>query len=652
MIFRKSLEAKLILTLCIVLTVLMVGYTYYSAQEERKTIESQLDAKGYGLAKAAAEGLAAMMENDIRNGVITEDKLFDRNYTMVRDNPDPKKRKYSSGFDEYTDIHWQKYVDSFLVDEDVVFAIPVAKSGNPATEGYLPTHNTKYKDRSDRIFNDKTGSAAALTTTKLKQVYQRDTGETMWDFSYPIYVNGKHWGGYRVAISIVRAEALIAEHYKEVLISQGIILILIVFIIVVISRWVLGRPLKTILQATENLASGEGDLTQRLDIRSQDELGTLAGHINKFIAQIHEMVKFTVEATRQVTKTSEELAATAEHTAKVTTGIAGNIEDVAQGNRQQTNSIEETVETVKELTSIINNLIQGAANQSQNVEQVSAVITEMASAVDEVATSIESVSMASQLTSQVAEKGGQAVNKTIAGMEQIKKTVYESAQKIKELGESSQQIGEIIEVIDDIAEQTNLLALNAAIEAARAGEHGKGFAVVADEVRKLAERSSKSTKEISNLVSAIQRGTDNAVHAMEIGTKEVEHGADLAQEAGKALEEILKTVAETNDQVLKISAAAEEMAASSTEAVRTFEMITRITGENTAATAQMAAYNNQVTEAVDKVAAIAEHTAEAAQEVSAATEEVSASTEQIAESAQSLTKMAFELQKLIEKFKI
>lgn len=652
MFIRRNLYYKLILAMSLSLAVLMAMYTVYSAREERRTIENQLESKGHALAKAAAKGLAAMMENDIRNGIITENKLFNRDYLMVEDNSDVKKRKFTSAFNDYTDKYWQKYVDSFLVDDDVVFAIPVAKSGNSATEGYLPTHNSKFKDRSDRIFNDKTGSGAALTTKENKQVYFRDTGEVMWDFSHPIYVNSKHWGGYRVAISIERAEALIAKHVRELLIAQTLILALIVIIIITVAKWVLGRPLQTILAATENLASGQGDLTQRLDIKSHDELGTLACHINSFIGQIHEMVKFSVASTQEVTKTSDQLASTVELTARATAGIASKIEEVAQGNRQQTNSIEETVEVVKQLTGLINDLAQGATNQSHNIQQVSAVISEMAGAVDEVATSIEAVAVSSQMTSQVAEKGGQAVDKTISGMEQIKRTVFESAQKIKELGDSSQQIGEIIEVIDDIAEQTNLLALNAAIEAARAGEHGKGFAVVADEVRKLAERSSKSTKEINKLVSAIQKETENAVRAMEVGTKDVEYGAHLAKEAGKALEEIMSTVIQSNDQVLKISAAAEQMAASSTEAVRTFEAITQLTDENNVAAAQMAAYNNQVTTAINDIANVAEHTAEVAQEVSAATEEVSSSTDEIAESAQDLAKMAHELHKLINKFKI
>ncbi|WP_242653761.1 methyl-accepting chemotaxis protein [Thermincola potens] len=135
---------------------------------------------------------------------------------------------------------------------------------------------------------------------------------------------------------------------------------------------------------------------------------------------------------------------------------------------------------------------------------------------------METVKQVSEQNGAVATNGGQAVERTVKGMLQVKDAVFETARKINELGEQSQKIGEIIQVIDDIAEQTNLLALNAAIEAARAGEHGKGFAVVADEVRKLAERSSKATKEIADLITNIQKGTKVAVESMQVGTREVD----------------------------------------------------------------------------------------------------------------------------------
>jgi len=192
-------------------------------------------------------------------------------------------------------------------------------------------------------------------------------------------------------------------------------------------------------------------------------------------------------------------------------------------------------------------------------------------------------------TREAARKGEGAVEQTVKGMDSIKIKVFETAKKIRDLGEHSQQIGEIVQVIDDIAEQTNLLALNAAIEAARAGEHGKGFAVVADEVRKLAERSGKATKEIAELIGNIQKVTGEAVAEMEAGTSEVEQGAGLAVDAGNALKEILQNVEDTYRQIQNISAASEQISASSHEVVSTVNNVSSVTEQNTAATEEMSA---------------------------------------------------------------
>jgi hypothetical protein len=184
--------------------------------------------------------------------------------------------------------------------------------------------------------------------------------------------------------------------------------------------------------------------------------------------------------------------------------------------------------------------------------------------------------------------------------------VTQAAGKVQELGRLSRKIGAVVETIDDIAEQTNLLALNAAIEAARAGEHGKGFAVVADEVRKLAERSSRETKQISELIAQVQGGTREAVEAMESGAAKVEQGSGKADLAGKALAEILVAVEDTVTQVNSIAAAAQEMASSSRSVVEAMEGVSAVVEENSASTKEMAVQAAQVTSAIQDIAAVAE----------------------------------------------
>lgn len=650
----KSLYFKLVVSLFICLGILMGFYTWYQCRQVRERVQNDLESKGIGLAKAAAMGLQAIIENDIRNGVITKQQLFDRNYKLIADNPDSKKRKYSSAFDKYTDEHLQKYVDGFLVDNEVVFAIPVAYSDNPELNGYLPTHNTVFKDRSKRIFNDVTGAAAA-TTTKiegLKQEYQRDTGEVMWDMSYPIYVDGQHWGGYRVAISIQAAEAKIKGVQKQTILIMVGILVLITATLILVTKIVIGSPLRRILDAAQNLATGDADLSSRLNVATSDELGLLAKTFDLFIEKIHHMVKTLVQSIDGVAETSDRLSSNSDEVAKASQTVALSIEEMVKGTNDKLNAVSGTREIMEQFTAAIGQIAHGANEQANHVNQTSQAIGEMAGGIQEVATNAQTVLDAAVDAAKVARKGEEAVESTISGMEKIKNTVYDSAVRIKELGEHSQKIGEIIQVIDEIAEQTNLLALNAAIEAARAGEHGKGFAVVADEVRKLAERSGKATKEIAELIINIQKGTGKAVDAMEHGTKEVEEGVRLAHDAGTALEEIMQTVEMTLSQIQLISGTAQRMSESSMSVVTAIDNVAAITEQNSASTQEMAAGSDSAMSSIETITQLTKESAEHSENISVSVEEMAASTEDIAQAAETLSNMARDLRTLTKGFKI
>ncbi|MEW6653432.1 MAG: methyl-accepting chemotaxis protein, partial [Bacteroidota bacterium] len=185
-------------------------------------------------------------------------------------------------------------------------------------------------------------------------------------------------------------------------------------------------------------------------------------------------------------------------------------------------------------------------------------------------------------------EGGKVVGQTIEGMNRIAVVVKQSADTVQQLGKSSDQIGEIVQVIDDIADQTNLLALNAAIEAARAGEQGRGFAVVADEVRKLAERTTKATKEIANMIKQIQKDTSEAVISMTSGTVEVEKGKELADEAGKSLSQIISGAEQVVDIVTQVAAASEEQSSAAEQISKNLESINHVTNESATGIQQIA----------------------------------------------------------------
>ena len=288
-------------------------------------------------------------------------------------------------------------------------------------------------------------------------------------------------------------------------------------------------------------AISDGDLTgQDLPITSRDELGDLARAINGMQHSLRETITSVSSGAERIATASEELSASASQQAA------------------------------------------GAETQKDQTHQVATAMQEMSSTVQQVSENSNKASDASRKAADTARHGGSIVEDTLAKMRAIADSVGQTAKKVQELGKSSNQIGEIIGVIDDIADQTNLLALNAAIEAARAGEQGRGFAVVADEVRKLAERTSKATKEITQMIQSIQTETKSAVEAMESGTKQVELGVESTTQAGTSLHEIIKTSEQVGDMVMLIATAATEQASASDEINGNIEQIAKITQETAA----------------------------------------------------------------------
>jgi twitching motility protein PilJ len=287
----------------------------------------------------------------------------------------------------------------------------------------------------------------------------------------------------------------------------------------------------------------DGDLTVQASV-TEDVTGAIADSINFTIEELRTLVKGINSATDQVTKATQEAQA------------------------------------------ISNRLYESSQRQSREIQAASASVLAMAQSINEVSSSAAQSARVAQQSLTAAEKGGAAVQNQIAGMNDIRSQIQETSKRIKRLGESSLEIGEIVELISDITEQTNVLALNAAIQAASAGEAGRGFTVVAEEVQRLAERSGEATKQIEAIVKTIQADTQDAVTAMERSTQGVVEGAKLTDAAGQALQEIGKVSRELAELIQGISGQTQKQSASVSEVTRGMQGILKITEETTEGTKQ------------------------------------------------------------------
>jgi methyl-accepting chemotaxis protein len=304
------------------------------------------------------------------------------------------------------------------------------------------------------------------------------------------------------------------------------------------------------------------------------------------------------------------------------------------------------------LSAAIDQITEGSQEQAKGVDEATGIVRKVSMSITAVSGNAKAGAEVWQSTAMSAREGARLTHDTVAGMDKVKKAMDQVSVRVTDLGERSGEIGKIVATIDDIAAQTNLLALNAAIEAARAGEQGRGFAVVADEVRKLAERSSLATKEIAGLVSGIQVGVREAVNAMQQGSKEVEVGYKLATDAGGALDDILTRSQSVGKEVEQISSAAQELQSLSSGMVEAIDQINRIVEQNAAATEQMAKSSGAVSKSVEATASVAEENSAASEEVSASVEEMSAQVEETLAAAQSLSDMSEEMERAVSVFKV
>jgi len=354
-------------------------------------------------------------------------------------------------------------------------------------------------------------------------------------------------------VEILKKDAsdFVASEKASVSAQQRVVMVLLLplFGTVLLLSTMLARSIASRLQKATDLLrkiASENDLTIRFNVDSNDEISEMSRWFNVFTEKLEKMVLTISGNTARVATASEEISSAASQQAA------------------------------------------GSDTQKEQTQQVAVAMQEMATTILQVTDSATKAAGAAQKASDTARKGGQVVGVALDKMKTISNSVESSAQKIQKLGENSDQIGEIVGVIDDIADQTNLLALNAAIEAARAGEQGRGFAVVADEVRRLAERTTKATKEIAAMIKNIQTETRDAVSAMEDGTKVVEEGVRSTEQAGASLQEIIIVATQVGDMVTHIASAVSQQSSATEQVNANVEQISKISMEVAAGTQQSA----------------------------------------------------------------
>ncbi len=539
------------------------------------------------------------------NDTVRQTRLYEYQHVNARTDG-AKKRAEGEMADEITESN--KAIQGYSANADAPAEREKLNALKSAWGGYLADDRTLLT--LSRAHQE--GQAMALLNGRMAEefVSVRDALDGLYDWNH-------EQGQAR------SAEALRAYSTGRLLVFGLLALSLVLgtFVAIRITRYMT----ETLAQVSESLAMlngvcitdlnravgalAGGDLTveiaigaKPLGLNSRDEFGVMAQTFDSLLVQVQDMICSFRTSQASLSALVRGLQQSSAHVAAASEALVAASSQVGAGTDEITATMGEVSQASEQSARGAGEIAQGSGAQARSLAESADLIKQLADSVVGVARDAEGAAHAAEKADAAAEKGGRAVSETVAGMGRIRRTVTDTSEVIQELGRASAQIGGIVSTIDEIASQTNLLALNAAIEAARAGEAGRGFAVVADEVRKLSERSSSATREIAGVIGQVQSRTAQAVSAIEAGNRDVAAGVALAEQAGNDLRDIQGVVGELRRQVQNIGTAAEGMSASAGGVSQAIAEAAAVVEESSAAAEEMSASAEQVSVSIQTVA--------------------------------------------------